>query len=90
MKMRVASHPAKTITAQQAAAMVKPGMWIDYGATLCQPDVFDQALAERKEALHDVKFRSCITMRPRAVLEQDPQGKHFHWFSMHFSGYDRR
>ena len=90
MNMRVASHPAKNITAQQAAAMVEPGMWIDYGATLCQPDVFDQALAERKQALHDVKFRSCITMRPRAVLEQDPQGKHFHWFSMHFSGYDRR
>jgi acyl-CoA hydrolase len=65
-------------------------MWIDYGATLCQPDVFDHALALRKEELHDVKFRSCITMRPRAVLDQDPEGKHFHLFSMHFSGYDRK
>ena len=90
MPLRVASHPAKTITATQAAAMVRPGMWIDYGATLCQPDVFDQALAERKDELHDVKFRSCITMRPRAVLECDPEGHHFHWFSMHFSGYDRQ
>ena len=70
--------------------MVKSGMWIDYGATLCQPDVFDQALALRKDELHDVKFRSCITMRPRAVLDQDPEGKHFHLFSMHFSGYDRK
>jgi acyl-CoA hydrolase len=90
MPLRVASHPAKTISATQAAAMVRPGMWIDYGATLCQPDVFDQALAERKDELHDVKFRSCITMRPRAVLECDPEGHHFHWFSMHFSGYDRQ
>ena len=29
-------------------------------------------------------------MRPRAVVEEDPEGKHFFWFSWHFSGYDRR
>ena len=90
MSLRQASQAAQTISAEQAAAMVKSGMWIDYGATLCQPDVFDQALALRKAELHDVKFRSCITMRPRAVLDQDPEGKHFHLFSMHFSGYDRK
>jgi len=90
MPQRRSHHPAQTITATQAAAMVKSGMWIDYGATLCQPDVFDQALALRKNELHDVKFRSCITMRPRAVLDQDPEGKHFHLYSMHFSGYDRK
>ena len=90
MSLRQAPQAAQTISAEQAAAMVKSGMWIDYGATLCQPDVFDQALALRKEELQDVKFRSCITMRPRAVLDQDPEGKHFHLFSMHFSGYDRK
>ena len=90
MSLRQAPQAAQTISADQAAAMVKSGMWIDYGATLCQPDVFDHALALRKEELHDVKFRSCITMRPRAVLDQDPEGKHFHLFSMHFSGYDRK
>ena len=90
MQRRVARHPAQTISAQEAAAKVVSGMWIDYGATLCQPDVFDQALAQRKHELTDVKFRSCITMRPRAVLECDPEGEHFHWFSMHFSGYDRQ
>jgi acyl-CoA hydrolase len=90
VQLRQALHLAQTISATEAAAMVKSGMWIDYGATLCQPDVFDQALALRKDELHDVKFRSCITMRPRAVLDQDPEGKHFHLFSMHFSGYDRK
>ena len=90
MSLRQASQAARTISAKQAAALVKSGMWIDYGATLCQPDVFDQALALRKEELQDVKFRSCITMRARAVLDQDPEGKHFHLFSMHFSGYDRK
>ena len=90
MSQRKARHQASNITAAQAAGMVKSGMWIDYGATLCQPDAFDLALALRKEELQDVKFRSCITMRPRAVLDQDPEGKHFHLFSMHFSGYDRK
>ena len=90
MQLRQSHNSAQTISATKAAAMVKSGMWIDYGATLCQPDVFDHALALRKEELHDVKFRSCITMRARAVLDQDPEGKHFHLFSMHFSGYDRK
>ena len=58
MQRRVARHPAQTISAQEAAAKVASGMWIDYGATLCQPDVFDQALAQRKHELTNVKFRS--------------------------------
>ena len=29
-------------------------------------------------------------MRPRAVLEADPDGRHVHSFSLHFSAYDRR
>jgi len=90
MYLRPSQQPAQTISATQAASMVTSGMWIDYGATLCQPDVFDQALALRKEELQDVKLRSCITMRPRAIFDQDPEGKHFHLFSLHFSGYDRK
>jgi acyl-CoA hydrolase len=65
-------------------------MWLDYGSALAQPDVFDQALAERKEELENVKIRSCLSMRPRAVLEHGPEGKHFFLFSWHFSGCDRR
>ena len=65
-------------------------MWLDYGVALCQPDVFDQALAGRKDGLENVKIRSCLSMKPRAVLEADPGGKHFFWFSWHFSGYDRK
>ena len=65
-------------------------MWLDYGVSLCQPDVFDAALAARRETLENVKIRSCLSMRPRAVLEADAEGRHFHWFSWHFSGYDRK
>jgi acyl-CoA hydrolase len=90
MLMRVAKATAQTISAVQAAAMVRSGMWIDYGTSLCQPDVFDQALAARITELKQLKIRNCLTMRPRAVLEADPAGKHMHCFSLHFSGYDRK
>ena len=79
-----------TISPEEAAGLVKSGMWLDYGAALCQPDVFDKALAARKDELTNVKIRSCLSMRPRAVLEDDAEGKSFHMFSWHFSGYDRR
>lgn len=88
--MRTATTPAQLITSQEAALLVTSNMWLDYGASLCQPDVFDHALAARKDELFNVKIRSCLSLKPRAVLEADPESEHFHWFSWHFSGYDRR
>jgi len=80
---------SKLITADDAAALVQSGGWIDYGAGLGQPDLFDAALARRKDQLRGVRIRACLTMSPRAVLEVDPAGEHFLWFNWHFSGYDR-
>jgi acyl-CoA hydrolase len=88
--IRIAGAPARTISAEQAAGLVRSGMWLDYGVSLCQPDVFDRAVAARKDELRNVKIRSCLTLKPRAVLEADPAGEHFFWFSLHFSGYDRK
>src|SRR3954468_7537130 len=90
MPRRDEAIAAKRITAEEAAALVESGTWLDYGTALCQPDAFDRALAARRDELHDVKIRSCLSMRPRAVVEADPEGEHFAWFSLHFSGYDRR
>ncbi len=90
MQMRAAAHKARVISADEAARLVASGMWLDYGITLCQPDVFDKALSLRRDELRDVKIRACLTMRPRAVLECDPLAEHFHWFNTHFSGYDRK
>jgi len=81
---------AQTISAEQAAALVTSNMWLDYGTGLCQPDVFDRALAARICEVSNVKIRHCLTMRPRAVLDADPDGQHVHTFSLHFSGYDRK
>jgi acyl-CoA hydrolase len=90
MERRIATRPAKRISAEEAASLVTSGMWVDYGAVLCQPDVFDVALAKRAKELHRVGIRNCVSARARAVLDADPEGKHFGWFSLHFSGYDRR
>jgi acyl-CoA hydrolase len=88
MSKRIA--PAQTISPERAATFVRSGMWLDYGAGLGQPDVFDKALAARGALLENVKIRSCLSMRPRAVVESDPGGNHFFLFSWHFSGYDRK
>ena len=90
MKLREATTGAQPISAEHAAGFVTSGMWLDYGTGLCQPDVFDKALGARIQEVTNVKIRHCLTMRPRAVLEADPEGHHVHSFSLHFSGYDRR
>src|SRR5215471_1412725 len=89
IRVAAAAAPAQTISAERAASFVKSGMWLDYGVALCQPDVFDKALGARIHELTNVKIRSCLTMRPRAVLEADPEGRHVYSFSLHYSGYDR-
>ena len=89
----VASAPirqATKVSAEEAAGLVESGMWVDYGFGMGQPDAFDRALAARKDDLWAVKIRSCLTMRPRAVIDVDPTGEHFNWFNWHFSGYDRK
>ncbi len=90
MIQRVARAPVQHISSSQAAELVKSGDWVDYGTSLCQPDVFDIALAARAPQISNVKIRNCLSMKPRAVLDADPDGAHFHWFSWHFSGYDRK
>ncbi len=90
MKPAMHGKSARRITAAEAAGLVKSGDWVDYGAALGQPDVFDHALAARKAELRNVKIRACISMRPRAVIEADPRREHFQWYNWHFGGYDRK
>jgi len=89
MLRRVAKAPAKHISAAEAAELVRPGMWLDFAAVNSQSEVFDRALAVRVNELFDVKIRSCLSVRPLAFVEADPEGRHFHSYNWHFSGYDR-
>jgi acyl-CoA hydrolase len=85
----VTRHP-KTISAEEAAALVRPGDWVDYGGNVSQPERFDRALAARASELRDVKVRSLLTLRPHALVDADPKGEHFQLYSWHFSAYDRK
>src|SRR4051794_1330519 len=86
---RAATTRAERISPDDAASLVKSGMWLDYGAVLCQPDAFDRALARRASSLSHVRVRSCLSLSPRAFLECDPDGRHFQSFNWHFGAYDR-
>jgi acyl-CoA hydrolase len=77
------------ISPEEAAALVKSGDWIDYGAGAVQPVVFDRALAARARELRGVKIRATFTGLARAVVEADPRGESFHWLAWHMSPYDR-
>lgn len=90
MIQRSGGRACREITPEAAAALVKSGDWLDYGATFNQPDAFDRAIAARKAELRDVSIRNCLSMRPRATLESDPERAHFAFYNWHFSGYDRK
>ena len=81
---------ARRISAEAAAALVRSGDWLDYGAGLAQPDAFDKALARRVGELRNVGIRGCLSLRPRAVVESDLQREHFSFFNWHLGGYDRK
>ena len=80
----------KTITAEQAAALVKSGEWLEFGFGVGQPDLFDAALAARVKELKGIALRGCLALRPRACVEIDPEGRHVEYFSWYFSGLERK
>src|SRR5258708_3484558 len=67
------SRQAVPLTAEEAAALVRPGDWVDYGFGIGQPDAFDRALAARQEGLSRVKIRAAWSLRPLAAVESGPQ-----------------
>ena len=51
-------YQRKLISAEEAAGLVKSGMWIDYGAICGFPSLIDEKLAARVGELKDVKIRA--------------------------------
>jgi acyl-CoA hydrolase len=74
-------YQRKLISAEEAAGLVKSGMWIDYGAICGFPSLIDKKLAARAKELNGVKIRAehSHTVIPRT----DPTQQHFihnSWF----------
>ena len=80
-------YQRKLISAEEAAGLVKSGMWIDYGAICGFPSLIDEKLAERAKELRNVKIRAenSLTQLPRV----DPEQKHFIHNSWFFSKLER-
>ena len=57
-------YSRKKVSAQSAALLVESGDWIDYGMISQIPYLFDEALAERKEDLQNVKIRGAMLLKP--------------------------
>ena len=53
-------YAQKKMTADQAAALVKSGDWVDYGWAVNTPVAVDAAIAKRLPELEDVNFRGGI------------------------------
>lgn len=83
-------YQSKLRTAAEAVKAVKSGDWVDYSQTCSFPEALDEALANRRDELTDVKIRSAISMKPVQVVEMDPDGKTFTYNLWHCSGVDRK
>ena len=87
-----AQYKKKLVTADEAVKCIKSGDLIHYGLFAgCVYDL-DKALAKRTEELFDV--RVAVTIWPwgvvPAILQADPDVKHFKYASTHFSAMDRK
>ena len=71
----------KLISAEEAAGLVKSGMWIDYGAICGFPSLIDEKLAARTGELKNVKIRAehSHTQVPQADPSQE-SFIHNSWF----------
>ena len=83
-------YAGKVISAKDAAKLVKSGDWVEYGMGLCQPVVFDAALAARQDELHNVGVRGMMSVRPLAIVESVDNRKAIAYTSWHFSSQERR
>ncbi len=76
--------------ADEAAGLVKSGMWIDYGFGCGFPLLVDEKLAERAPELEAVKIRGTLSLAEPRVLKADPGQEHFIYNSWHFSAIERK
>ncbi len=83
-------YKRKLKTPEEAVKLVKDGDWVDYSVGIGFPTLLDEALAKRKDELHDVKVRGCLAMQPIQIVEQDRERKTFTYNSWHCSGYERK
>ena len=88
--MYIDQYRQKCVSADEAVKVIRSGDWVEFGFGASMPSLIDEALAKRKDELHDVKLRGGVIMTPIAAVESDPTGEHFSWNSWHLSGRERK
>jgi len=85
-------YQKKLITADDAAAMVRPGDKIHYGLGIGTVVDIDEALARRADELQNVEVISTVAIRekPFAVYEATNSNDQVKFASAHFSAFDRQ
>ena len=82
-------YAQKKMTADQAAALVKSGDWVDYGWAVNTPVAVDAAIAKRLPELENVNFRGGILMWVPEIFQIDDPAAHMTWNSWHMGGIER-
>ena len=78
-------------TPAEAARVIKDGDWVDFGFGSGFPELMDEALAARRDELHNVKIRGGLVYRPAIqVVECDPEQKSFQYYSWHLGAAERK
>jgi len=87
-----AEYKKKLVTADEAVKVVKSGDRVHYGLFCGIVRDLDVALAKRTEELSNVLVCDTIWAHEEvpAILQADPEAKHFKYLSTHMSGLDRK
>lgn len=88
--MYMEEYRKKCVSADEAVKVIRSGDWIEFAWAASMPGLLDEALARRKDELHDVNLRGGVIISPVACLECDPTGEHFTWNSWHLGGRERK
>ena len=83
-------YKKKCVSADEAVKVIRSGDWVEFSWGASFAGLLGEAIARRKEELHDVNMRGGVILKPLPFIESDPTGEHFTWNSMHMGGYERK
>lgn len=88
--MIMEEYKSKCVQAGEAVKAIRSGDWVEFAWGASFAGLLGEAIAQRKDELHDVNMRGGIALKPLPFIENDQTGEHFTWNSMHLGGYERK
>ena len=88
--MIMKEYKNKCVKADEAVKAIRNGDWIEFAWAASYAGLLADAIEGRREELHDVNLRGGVILKPMPFIDNDPDGEHFTWNSMHLGGYERK